>query len=189
VYGTHTQNATLGLTIVVRSGTPASALVPAARHELAGLDAGVAMFSIKTLRDVVDESVSRQRFTTWIVGVFAALALLIAAVGVYGVVSYSVSGRTREIGVRVALGATRANVTGLVLRETFGLVAVGMVGGLALCAFASRAIRSLLFETAPTDPLTYVTVISVLAGVGLIASLVPVRRALSVDPNVALRYE
>ena len=189
VYQSHRQNATMGLTIVVRSGTAASALVPSIRHELASLDSGVAMFDIRTLREVVNASVARQRFTTWIVGLFALLALAIAAIGVFGVVSYSVSGRTREIGVRVALGATKGNVTGLVLRETFGLVATGVGAGLVLCAFASRAIRTLLFETAPTDPLTYGVVIAVLAGVGLLASLVPLRRALSVDPNVALRYE
>ena len=190
VYDTYAQSATLGMTIVVRSETlPAASLVPAARHELATLDNGLAMFDVKTLRDVVSESVARQRFTTWIVAVFAGLALLIAAVGVYGVVSYSVSGRTREIGVRLALGATRGNVVGLVLAETFSLVGLGTAGGLVLCIFASRAIRTLLFETAPTDLVTYATVVGVLAGVGLIASLVPVRRAISVDPNVALRYE
>ncbi|HEX6976311.1 MAG TPA: ABC transporter permease [Vicinamibacterales bacterium] len=189
VYETHAQSSRLGLTIVVRSGTPASALVPAVRHELAALDANVAMFDIRTLQDVVQASVSRQRFIAAIVTVFAALALIIAAVGVYGVVSYSVSGRTREIGVRMALGATRSNVTGLVLRETFALIALGMGAGLILCVFASRAIRSLLFEVAPNDPITYAVVLSVLAGVGLVASLLPVRRAVSVDPNVTLRYE
>jgi putative ABC transport system permease protein len=189
VYETHAQNATSGMTIVVRSETPAAALVPAARHELAALDSGIAMFDIRTLRDVVNESVARQRFTTWIVAVFAGLALLIAAVGVYGVVSYSVSGRTREIGVRVALGASRRSVVSLVLAETFSLVGLGTAGGLVLCIFASRAIRTLLFATAPTDLLTYATVVGVLTGVGFIASVVPVRRAVSVDPNVALRYE
>ncbi len=189
VYETHRQHARTGLTLVVRSDTAASALVPAVRHELASLDPGIAIFNVRTLREVVDASVARQRFTTVVVGVFALLALAIAAVGVYGVISYSVSGRTREIGLRVALGATRANVTGLVLRETFALVAVGLLAGLALCVLANRAIGTLLFETAPTDPTTYGLVIAVLTGAALLASVVPVRRALRVDPNVALRYE
>jgi putative ABC transport system permease protein len=189
VYESHRQNATLGMTIVVRSATPPASLVPALRRELAAIDKGVAMYDIQTLREVVDESVARQRFTTWIVGLFAALALTIAAVGVYGVVSYSVNGRTREIGVRMALGASSRNVTGLVMRETFTLIALGLGIGLVLCVTASRGLTTLLFDTAPTDPLTYSAVVAVLATSGALASYVPLRRALRVDPNVALRYE
>ena len=189
VYETHRQNATTGMTLVVRSQTSPAALVPAIRQQLTALDPAIAMYDIRTLRDVVSESVAQQRFTTWIVGLFAAAALLIAAVGVYGVVSQSVGGRTREIGLRMALGATPGNVTRLVMRETFVLLGVGLAGGLVLCVVATRAIRTLLFNTAPTDPLTYGVLIAVLAGAGLVASYVPLRRALSVDPNVALRYE
>jgi len=189
VYATHRQDATMGMAIVVRSTTPPAELVPALRRELKALDPNVGMFEIRSLRDVVSESVAQQRFIAWIVGVFAALALLIAAVGVYGVVSYSVGGRTREIGLRMALGATRGAVTRLVMRETFLLVGIGLAAGLTLCIFATRAIRTLLFATAPTDPVTYGVVIAVLTATGLLASCVPLRRALSVDPNVALRYE
>ena len=189
VYATHRQDGTMGMAIVVRSTTPPAELVPALRRELKALDPNVGMFEIRSLRDVVSESVAQQRFTAWIVGVFAALALLIAAVGVYGVVSYSVGGRTREIGLRMALGATRGAVTRLVMRETFLLVGIGLAAGLTLCIFATRAIRTLLFATAPTDPVTYGVVIAVLTATGLLASCVPLRRALSVDPNVALRDE
>lgn len=189
VYASHRQDGTLGMTIVVRSATTASALIAAVRSELRRLDPGVGLFDVRSLREVVDSSVARQRFTTWIVGIFAALALTIAAVGVYGVVSYSVSGRTREIGVRVALGASRRSVTALVLRETFMLLGVGLAGGLVLCVSATRSLRTLLFETAPTDAVTYVAVILVLTAAGLLASIVPLRRAVAVDPNVALRYE
>jgi predicted permease len=189
VYATHRQDSTNGMTVVVRSQASPAALVPAVRHELSRIDPGLAMYDVRSLREVVSESVAQQRFTTWIVGLFAALALLIAAVGVYGVISYSVGGRTREIGLRMALGATRGAVTRLVMRETFLLVGVGLVSGLALCAVATRAIRTLLFNTAPTDPITYGGVIAALAAAGLLASYVPLRRALTVDPNVALRYE
>ena len=189
VYASHRQDATLGMAIVVRSATSTAALLPAIRSELRRMDPGVGLFEVRSLREVVDESVARQRFTTWIVGIFAALALIIAAVGVYGVVSYSVNGRIREIGLRVALGATRRNVTRLVLRETFVLLAIGLAGGLLLCVSATRAIRTLLFDTAATDPLTYAGVVGVLFMSGVLASYVPLRRALGVDPNVALRYE
>ena len=189
VYATHRQDATLGMTIVVRSTSDPAQLIPALRGELRALDSSVGMFEIQSLRDVVEKSVARQRFTTWIVGIFAGLALTLAAVGVYGVVAYAVSGRTREIGVRMALGASRRDVTGIVMRETFVLLGVGLAGGLILCAAATRAIGTLLFETAPSDPLTYVTVVGVLGVTGLIAACVPLRRALGVDPNVVLRYE
>ncbi len=189
VYETHRQNPTLGLTIVVRSSAPATSLVPAARAALSTMDPGVAMFDVRPLRDVVSASMTRERFTTWIVGLFAALALAIAAIGIYGVVAHAVSGRTREIGLRVALGATRRDVTGLVLAETLMLVATGLAAGLLLCLASTRAVRSLLFQTAPTDILTYVTVVSLLTAVAFVASWVPLRRALTIDPNTALRYE
>ena len=189
VYESHRQNATLGMTIIMRSETPPTALVPSIRQELAALDRGVALFNVRSLRDVVSDSVARQRFTTWIVGVFALLALTIAAVGVYGVISYSVSGRTREIGVRMALGASAMSVTALVMREAAALLAAGVGAGLVLCLLVSGGVKALLFETTPTDPVTYGGVIAVLGIVGLAASYVPLRRALRVDPNVALRYE
>jgi putative ABC transport system permease protein len=189
VYATHRQDGTLGMAIVVRSTMAPSALVPAMRSELRRMDPGVGLFDVRSLREVVDESVARQRFTAWIVGIFAVLALTIAAVGVYGVVSYSVGGRIREIGLRMALGATRRSVTGLVLRETCMMLGFGLAGGLLLCVSATRAISTLLFDTAPTDPLTYAGVVAVLAVSGMVASYLPLRRALSVDPNVALRYE
>jgi predicted lysophospholipase L1 biosynthesis ABC-type transport system permease subunit len=189
VYASHRQDATLGMAIVVRSATSPAELLPAIRSELRRMDPGVGMFDVRSLHEVVLESIARQRFTTWIVGIFAALALTIAAVGVYGVVSYSVSGRIREIGVRMALGASRRNVSGLVLRETFVLLGLGLTTGLVLCVSATRAIRTLLFDTAATDPLTYAGVVAVLSIAGVVASYVPLRRALAVDPNVALRYE
>jgi ABC-type antimicrobial peptide transport system permease subunit len=117
------------------------------------------------------------------------LAFIIAAVGVYGVISYSVSNRTREIGIRVALGASRRGVMGLVLGETFMLLLIGLGAGLMVALAAGGALASLLFETAPTDALTHTSACGLLAIVGLLASYVPVRRALSVDPVTALRYE
>lgn len=175
--------------IAVRASVPPSGIVPALRAGLRAQDAAVAMFEVRTLDDVVEASMAKQRFTAWIVGLFAAVAPVIVAVGVYGVIAYSVSQRMQEIGLRVALGATRHEVTGLVLRETFVLVATGLFAGLVLSVAAGRAIATLLFETAPVDPATYASVVVVLGAVGLLASYVPVRRALAVDPITALRYE
>jgi putative ABC transport system permease protein len=188
-YGTLRQNPTSAMAIAVRTTAPASSIVPEIRAELRALSPLVAMFDVRTLDQVVSESIARERFTTWIVGLFAALALIIAAIGVYGVVTYSVSRRTQEIGVRVALGATRREVTWLVLREALQLVGVGLLAGLGLSLLAGRAVAALLFQTPPTDAVTCVTVIVVLASVGLLASVVPVRRALAVEPVVALRTE
>jgi putative ABC transport system permease protein len=189
VYETHRQNATAGMTLVVRSEAPATQLVPSIREQLRQVDPGVAMFDVRTLREVVYGSVARERFTAWIVGLFAALALAIAAIGVYGVISYSVSRRTREIGVRVALGATRREVMGLVFRETFALLLAGLAVGMLLSLAAGRALSALLFETRPTDPLTYASVLGVITLVGVLASYVPARRALKVDPAAALRCD
>jgi putative ABC transport system permease protein len=189
VYESHRQNPTLGMSLVVRSQMPAQELLPSVRQRLRSLDPGVAMFDVRTLRDVVEASVARERFTTWIVGLFAALALAIASVGVYGVVSYSVSRRTQEIGVRVALGATRRSVMALVFREAFALLFAGLAAGLFLSVAAGRALGALLFETAPTDLATYASVVGVLTLVGLLASYVPARRALAVDPIGALRCD
>ena len=159
------------------------------REQVRALEPTVALYDVRTLEDVVAESMARERFTTWVVTVFAALALAIAAVGVYGVVAFSVSRRTQEIGVRVALGATRGSVIRLVMSEALGLVGIGIAVGLAGAIAGGRAISTLLFETAPTDPVTYLVVIGLLVLTAVVAGLGPTRRALSVDPIEALRYE
>ena len=189
VYESHRQNAASGMTIVVRSSLPETSLMPALRQEVRSLDAGLAVFNVRTLQDVVATSVARERFTAALVALFAGLALAIASIGVYGVIAYSVSRRTREIGVRVALGAERRGVLWLVTRETLALVGAGMLGGFAAAAVMANAIRGMLFQVSPADPLTYLAVIAVLAGVALAATYVPARRALAVDPMTALRSE
>jgi putative ABC transport system permease protein len=189
VYESHGQSPTTQMTVVVRSETRAADLVPAIRRQLKELDPHVAMYDIRTLRDVVDAAVARERFLAWIVSLFAGLALAIAALGVYGLVAYSVSLRTQEIGVRVALGATRREVIALVFRDAFALVLVGLGIGLGLAFIAGRGVATLLFNTHPTDLLTYACVVGVLGLVGLLASYVPARRALAIDPIAALRTE
>ena len=189
VYESHRQNVATGMTIVVRTGVPETSLVAALRQEVRSMDSGLAIFNVRTLKDVVATSVARERFTAGLVALFAALALAIASIGVYGVIAYSVSRRTREIGVRVALGAERFGVIWLVTRETLALVGAGMLGGFAAAAAMAYAIRGMLFQVSPADPLTYAAVVVVLGGVAVAATYVPARRALAVDPMTALRCE
>jgi putative ABC transport system permease protein len=189
VYASIRQDSTLGLAVVVRSTTSPESLVAPVRQELRRLDGTVAMYDIQSLEDLVADTVVRQRFTAGIVTLFAALALTLAAVGVYGVVSQSVGGRVREIGVRIALGATRRDVTALVMRDTFSMVGLGLAAGLVIAVIAARAIDTLLFQTPPSDPAAYALVVASLAGASLLASYTPLRRALRIDPNAALRCE
>jgi ABC-type antimicrobial peptide transport system permease subunit len=146
---------------------------------------------VRPMRDVISgsDSIRLRRFVLILLGGFACLALLLAAVGTYGVMAYSVADRTREIGIRVALGATRSMVLNQVLSETMKLAAAGLViGGLA-AQVLTRFISSMLFGVTSTDPATYLGVSFVLTGVALLASYLPARRATQIDPLVALRQE
>ncbi len=163
--------------------------MPAVRTALAGMDSTLPLAQIRTMDELLDESLVRQRFRTWLVGGFAALALLLSTIGIYALVSYSVSQRTREIGVRLALGAQRSNVLGLVLREGLLVVAFGLLLGLVGALSATRIMRSLLYSTSATDALSFVVTSVTLIVVALLACYVPARRATKVDPMVALRYE
>jgi putative ABC transport system permease protein len=139
--------------------------------------------------DVLEESVSQPRFSSQLTAIFAALALLLAAVGLYGLMAYSVTQRTNEIGIRMALGATRENILGLVLKQGSVLALGGIALGLIASILITRILSNMLFAVSPRDPQTFFAVGLVLAGVALIASYVPARRATRVDPMVALRYE
>jgi ABC-type antimicrobial peptide transport system permease subunit len=158
-------------------------------NQIHALDANLPIADVKTLRDQVDLSLFPSRVAAWTLGGFGLLALLLAAIGIYGVVSYSVAQRTREIGVRMALGARKTNVLGLVLGQGVLVIAVGLAAGLLLAFIATRAIAGFLYGIGVTDPLTFVSVPLVLGFIALVASYVPARRATKVDPLVALRYE
>jgi len=161
----------------------------AIRQEVRKIDKDLPVTDVANLPDLIEASVAQPRFRTFLLGLFAAMALVLAAIGIFGVISHSVSQRTREIGIRVALGAQSKDVLKQVLQEGARLAAVGLALGLAGSLAATRLIATLLFGVKPADPLTFVVVAVILASVTLAASYIPARRATRVDPTVALRYE
>jgi len=178
-----------GMNLAVRSDTPPLRLVPAITNAIREIDAEVPLLTIRTMDDSVSASLSPERFTMLLLGSFAGLALLLAAVGIYSVMSYSVSRRTNEIGIRVALGASRSNVLLLVVRQGLVLALIGLAIGITGALLLSRVMRSQLYGVQPTDPVTFVIVAGLLMVVVLMASYIPARRAIRVEPIVALRYE
>jgi ABC-type antimicrobial peptide transport system permease subunit len=164
-------------------------LAPAVREVLKELDPDVPAFQVQTLAQAVSRSLWRQRLQGQVLGTFATLALLLAAVGIYGVISYAVAQRTRELGVRMALGATRGQVLGLVLGQGLRLAVAGVAIGIVAALALSRVVASLLYGVSATDLATFVGVPVALALIAMLATLVPARRATRVDPVVAMRTE
>jgi len=154
---------------------------------LRSLNPGQAAAEFRSIRQIVDHAVSPRRFFVLLVSGFAALGLILASLGIYGVISYSVARRTQEIGIRMALGATRGNVQLTVIRDTLRLALAGIGLGTVAAIAVARAIASLLFGTQPTDPATFAGMILLLGGVALVAGYIPARRASRVDPMMALR--
>jgi putative ABC transport system permease protein len=177
------------MSIVVRTPIDPVTLAHPNREEIRRLDPALAIADISTMRSRVDTALAPQRLSTTLLAVFAGAALLMASVGLYGVLSYSVAQRTREIGVRMALGAKRRDVVALVAGQGLLLTAVGLGIGLAAAFAVTRVMRTLLYNTQPHDPVTFLTVPFVIAGVALAASYLPARRAARVDPIKALRVE
>jgi putative ABC transport system permease protein len=159
------------------------------RLAVADFDPRLRVDDMRTMEDVVASTTADSRFDAWLFGAFAAIALVLTTVGVYGLLSFSVAQRTAEIGTRMALGASRADVLRMVLRQGVTLVATGLVCGLAGALLLTRSLEQLLFGVKPTDPLSFAAVAVLLLAVGLAASYFPARRATKVDPIVALRYE
>jgi putative ABC transport system permease protein len=178
-----------GMILAVRTSSAPPSVVPAITAAVRAVDTEVPVLNIRTMDDSVSASLSPARFTMLLLGAFAGLALLLAVMGIYSVMSYSVSRRTNEIGIRVALGASRGNVLVLVVRHALLLAAVGTAIGIAGALLLSRLMASQLYGVQPTDPVTFVTVSALLMIVAVAASYLPARRAMRVDPMVALRYE
>ena len=179
----------LPISFVVRSTLPAATLFPAIKAAVREVDAEQPVTRLRPISELVSDAVARYRFSMLLLAVFGGLALCIAAVGVYGVMAYTVSQRTRELGIRLALGARAASVRHLVLRRGLGMAGLGIGLGLLGALALTRLLASQLFDVSPTDPLIIATAAGTLAVVSAVACLVPAVRATKVDPVVALRSE
>jgi len=181
--------ASTGGDYLVRTASDPHALVPVLKRTVTGISGKMVMFGEETFNEIISDSLAARRFTRLLLAVFAGLALALAAVGIYGVVSYSVTQATHDIGVRIALGADGWAVLKMVLSGAMRLALIGIIIGAAGGFAATRALRNLLYGVGSGDPLTFVLVAVVLAAVTALASYIPARRATRIDPMVALRYE
>jgi putative ABC transport system permease protein len=177
------------MTIAVRANENGLDLLHTLRSQVHAVDPDIPIFDASSMEDLVTKSISQPRLNTFLFLIFGALALVLAAVGIYGVVSYAVTQRQREIAIRMALGAERRNVTLMVVREGARMAFIGISVGLAAGFFASRVIAAFLFEITPTDPGTFASVSILLGTVALVACYLPARRASRIDPMGALRTE
>jgi ABC-type antimicrobial peptide transport system permease subunit len=173
--------------LVIRSSLPAQTLPPTVLAALRQINPGQPAADLKPIQLLVDHASSPRRFFVYLVGIFAALGLILAALGIYGVISYSVTQRTQEIGIRMALGATQGTVQLGIIGQTLRMAVLGIVVGAIASLAVSSLIASLLFGTAPTDPATFAVIFMLLAAVALTAGYIPARRASRINPMVALR--
>ena len=175
--------------LIVRTPLEPEAIVPGLRAQLSSINKDLPLSKVQTMDELIEDSVVQERFRTWLVSGFAGLALLLAVIGIYAVISYSVAQQTREIGVRIALGATRGDVSKMVLGHGLRLATAGIAIGLISALGVTRILRSMLYSTSSTDFLSFVLTSAVLMAVALLACYIPALRAAKVDPIVALRYE
>jgi putative ABC transport system permease protein len=188
-YFPYNQNPNGSMSIVLRTAGDPITLAGAVRERVLAIDPDQPVYAVQTMGQIWTDSIAPDRLYLMLLGTFAVVALVLAAVGIYGVMAYSVTQRTHEIGIRMALGARQTDVLGMVIRQGMMLAVVGLGIGLVGAWLATRAMASLLFGVSATDPATFVVISVVLAGVALGACFVPARRATKVDPMIALRYE
>jgi predicted permease len=175
--------------VMLRTAVPPETLVETVRRAIRGVEPGATVFNAATMEERVSRQMARPRFVSWLMGAFAGLALLLAAIGVYGVLAQQVARRTQEIGIRMALGAGAGEILRLVMRRGLGLVGLGLAIGAAGALAMTRLLQTLLFGVSQTDPVTFGGVMAVLGTVALVATWIPARRAMRVDPLVALRRD
>jgi predicted permease len=191
IYYSVDQNPSSFLSYVLRTSGDPAAFIGAARAALAEIDPQVALIKPQSMEQIASQSPSvfLRRYPSYLIGSFATLALILAMVGLYGLISYSVTQRTREIGIRVALGAQREDILRMVIAQGSGAVLLGIATGLAAALALTRVMSTLLYGVKPTDVVTFASVAIVLALIALAACVIPARRATHVDPIIALRYE
>jgi len=189
MYIPYAQGPFWGADILVKTSLSPSSVAAAIRHDVAEIDKDLPVSDVVPLADGLRASVAEPRFRTMLLGLFSVLTLVLAAAGIFGVISYSVSYRTHEIGIRMALGASRGNVLWLILSQSARLLLIGLAVGVSAALVFARLLSNLLFGVGPADPLTFAAVAFLLAIVAFAASYIPTRRAMRVDPMVALRYE
>jgi len=173
--------------VVLRTSLPAGVLEPQIRREIQSIDAGLPVFGVSSMNDVLDRSLATRRFSADLVGGFAGLAVLLAAIGIYGLLAYMVGQKSRDIGIRMALGAQREDILRMFLRRGVVLAVVGVVAGLLLAASSASVMASLLYGVRPHDPAVLLIVPLLLFAIAVLASYLPARRATKVDPLIALR--
>ncbi|HXT74887.1 MAG TPA: ABC transporter permease [Candidatus Eisenbacteria bacterium] len=188
-YLAHTQFPTRAMTVAFRGGTDPAAMVSAVRNALRNLDPDLPMYYVRTMEQRVDESLARRRFSMLLLGVFASVALALATIGIYGVMAYLVNQGIREIGIRMALGATQRNILSLVVWQGMALALSGVTLGLVAAFLLTRLIRSLLFGVQATDPFTFAGIALLLVMIALFASYIPAQRAARIDPLMSLRCD
>jgi putative ABC transport system permease protein len=177
------------MTLVIRTSTDPLSLVPALRSQVQSLDRDLPMFEVSTMEQYLAEEMAGRRFNMVLLGIFAGLALILAVVGIYGILAYIVTQQTHEIGIRMAMGAQRRDMLLFILRRGVRLTLIGVAIGLPAAWVVTRVMSSLLYGVSPRDPLTFIGMTLLLVTTALLASYIPARRATKVDPMVALRYE
>jgi predicted permease len=188
-YLSHTQFPSRAMTVAFRGRTDPAAMLSATKSELRNLDPDLPMYYVRTMEQRVNESLARQRFSMMLLGVFASIALALATIGIYGLMAYVVNQGTRELGIRIALGASPRNILSLVVWQGMVLAFSGVAIGLAAAFLLARLIRSLLFGVEVTDPTTFAGISLLLAMITLLACYIPAQRAARIDPMISLRCD